>query len=509
MEMKLWRVAVFVAVGSTSFLSAAGAADTDINAILQAALKSSHAPGLAAAVVRDDKIVYLDGVGVRERGSDKPVTADTLFAIGSCTKAFTATALAILVAEGKADWDDPVRKHLPSFRLDDPLADRDVRLRDLLCHRIGLARHDLLWYRAPWSIEESVRRMAYLERSTSFRSAYEYNNLAYLAAGLAISAIAKQPWHEFMQQRLFKRLQMKDTVFTSSEAQKTDNHASPHSRDSDDKVSVIPWYNDDEQIRASGSIKASVGDLSRWLRFQLGQGKLDGEQVVSAEALAETHTPQIPVPLTATDRATEVTQSSYGLGWHIRDYRGHAIHEHGGAVDGFRARIMLVPRKNLGVVLLTNLDDAVVVNVAGNNLLDALLGLEKKDWNAFFVAEQKKADAARKEPRRIPGTAAKELEMYVGSYSEPAYGTIKIVKRGDALRLCWSSFQMPLAHFHYDTFLTPRDRRLPLALRAETAAFEMNADAEMSTLRFLGRKFTRDKRTAACGLACSQANRLR
>ena len=148
------------------------------------------------------------------------MTADTLFAIGSCTKAFTATALVILVAEGKADWDDPVRKHLPWFRLDDPLADRDVRLGDLLCHRIGLARHDLLWYRAPWSIEDSVRRMAFLERSTSFRSTYEYNNLAYLAAGLALEAIAKQPWNEFVQERLFKPLQMKDAVFTSGGAKK-------------------------------------------------------------------------------------------------------------------------------------------------------------------------------------------------------------------------------------------------------------------------------------------------
>jgi CubicO group peptidase (beta-lactamase class C family) len=498
--MRSWFLGVLLISASTTVVPAAEPSQAAINALLGNALQARNAPGLAAAVVRDDKIVYLNGVGFRERGGDKPVTADTLFAIGSCTKAFTATALAILVAEGKAGWDDPVRKHLPSFRLDDPLADRDVRLRDLLCHRIGLARHDLLWYRAPWSIEESVRRMAYLERATSFRSTYEYNNLAYLAAGLAIGTIAKQPWHEFVHKRLFKRLKMNDAVFTRGEAWKSPNHASPHSHDADGKVLVIPWYNDDNQIRASGSIEANVRDLSQWLRFQLAHGKLDGEQVVSAEALEETHTPRIPVPLTVADRAAGATQASYGLGWHIRDYRGHAIHEHGGAVDGFRARIILVPRKNLGLVLLTNVDDMVVVNAAGNNLLDFLLGLEKKDWNAFFAEEDKKAQAVQEDrlvkrlKGRIRGTSAKELDVYVGTYSEPAYGTVKIAKDGDALRLSWSSFHMPLTRFHYDTFLTPlRERSLPAALRAETALFEMNADAEMSTLRFLGRKFKRDK----------------
>ncbi len=276
----------------TANLPAAHAAEppdsTVIDGILDETLKAWHAPGIAVAVVREGKTVYF-ARGVRERGGDKLVTPNTLFAIGSCTKAFTATALAILVDEGKADWDDPVRKHLPWFRLDDPLADRDVRLRDLLCHRIGLARHDLLWYRAPWSVEESVRRMAFLSRSSSFRSKYEYNNLAYLAAGLAISSAAKKPWHEFVRERLLQPLHMNGVVFTSGEARKAPDHASPHGHDASGNVEVIPWYDDDRQIRASGSIKASVRDLSRWLRFQLAEGVHDGRRLVSADALHETH----------------------------------------------------------------------------------------------------------------------------------------------------------------------------------------------------------------------------
>jgi CubicO group peptidase (beta-lactamase class C family) len=429
-------------------------------------------------------------------------TADTLFAIGSCTKAFTATALAILVEEGKADWDDPVRKHLPWFRLDDPLADRDVRLCDLLCHRIGLASHDMLWYGAPWSIEQSVRRMAFLERSTSFRSTYEYNNLAYLAAGLAIGEIATQPWHLFVQERLFKPLGMNRAVFTSGDAQKAADHASPHGHDAGGKVTVIPWYCDDKQIRASGSIKGSARDLSQWLRFQLANGKIDGKQVVSPAALEETHTPRIPVLLSDAQRDAGATQASYALGWHISDYCGRAIHEHAGAVAGFRARAILVPRKKLGLVLLTNLEDMEIVQAAGNTLLDHLLGLEKKDWNDFFEKELHKAKEAKEQrlQKRLAGQVkrakARDLDLYVGSYSEPAYGTVTITRKGGAPWLKWSSYEFPLTHFHYDTFLTPqKDLQLPAALRAETVVFEMNEDAEISVLRFLDRKFTRDKAT--------------
>ena len=175
---------------------------------------------------------------------------------------------------------------------------------------------------------------------------------------------------------------------------------------------VIPWYNDDKQIRASGSIKASVRDLSQWLRFQLSGGKSDGKRLISAEALEETHTPQIPVPLSAADRAAGAMQASYGLGWHITEYRGHAIHEHGGAVDGFRARIILVPRKKLGLAVLTNLEDMGIVNAAGNNLLDHLLDLKPKDWNAFFAEEHRKAKAAEKERLR------KKLKQCAGHETE-------------------------------------------------------------------------------------------
>ncbi len=495
--MRSCIVALVLMFGTTTFVQGGEPSKKEMDDLLRDALEYWRAPGLAAAVVLDDKVIYLNGHGVRQVGRNDPVTADTLFAIGSCTKAFTATAMAILVDEGKIDWDDKVSKHLPSFRLDDPLADHDVRLRDLLCHRIGLARHDLLWYRAPWSVRESVRRMAFLERKSSFRSTYEYNNLAYLAAGQAVEAVAKQPWHVFVNQHLFEPLGMKDAVFTSGAAQKSGRAATPHGYDGDGKIVPIPWYNDDEQIRASGSIKASAADLTRWLRFQLAGGKYRGKQLVSAEALEETHTPQIPMPL----GVPGATQPSYGLGWQITEYRGQAVHLHGGAVDGFRAGIVLVPRKKLGVVVLANVEEMGIVQAASRNLLDLLLDLEKKNWNHYFDDERKKskeAEAERLRKRlagRIRGTKAKALDFYAGTYTEPAYGTVTIAKKGEGLALNWSSFTIPLTHFHYDTFVTPAtDLTLPIDLRVAPVVFEMNEDAEIAVLRFLDRKFSRTKR---------------
>jgi CubicO group peptidase (beta-lactamase class C family) len=479
--------------------SAAAPEAAAVDAIVAEALRAWGAPGMAVAAVRDDKAVYLKGAGVRERGKAEAVTPDTLFAIGSCTKAFTATALALLVDEGKAAWDDPVRKHLPTFRLADPLADREVTLRDLLCHRTGLARHDLLWYRAPWPVEESVRRMAYLEQRHSFRATFEYNNLAYLAAGLAVGGAAKEPWHDFVRKRLFTPLGMKGAVFTPSEALKAD-HATPHRLGAGGKAEPMAWYPDDRQIRASGSIKAGVRDLSQWLRLQLAGGMLDGRRVVSEAALAETHTPQVVLPPDRRRaRATGATQVSYGLGWQITDYRGHAVLLHGGAVDGFRALIVLLPKDRLGVVLLCNLDETEVVSAAAYALLDHLLGLPKKDWNAHFRRQRDAAKSAGQErlrqrlAARQPGTKpSREVDAYAGTYTEPAYGAVQVTQDGPALALRWSSFRVPLKHFHYDTFVVPEQTaRGPDHLSNEPAVFALDGEGEVKTLRFLGRTFTR------------------
>jgi len=468
----------------------ASAADTGpLDSLLQDAVKSFQVPGLAVVIVHNDRVVYLKGAGVRKIGTSDPVTPETIFALASVTKAFTATALGILVDEGKADWDDPVRKHLPWFRLADPLADRDVTLRDLLCHRTGLVRNDLLWYRSSWDVEETVRRMAYLEPSFSFRSTYRYNNLGYLTAGLAIGSASKSPWHEFVQKRIFDPLQMKHSVFTPSQAEKTGNAATPHSRRGKDAPLAISWYPDDNQIRASGSIKSCVRDLAPYLRMQLAGGVCGQTRIISARSLAETHRPQIITPVEANrTRLAGTTQASYALGWHVSDYRGQALLEHGGSNDGFRTRVMLFPKSKLGLALLTNVDEDEVLQALGNEMADHLLGLPKTEWQAYYLKHRKVGPAPTELPTQVKGTKPSlDLEAYAGVYEEPAYGKVRVTCKNDKLRLAWSSFDVALEHYHYDTYVLPALNRPG----QETATFSLGADGKVASLRFLERTFKR------------------
>jgi CubicO group peptidase (beta-lactamase class C family) len=466
-----------------------------LDTIFADALKTYPVPGLAVAVVRNDEVVYLKGHGVREAGGKDAVTPDTLFGIGSCTKAFTATALALLIDDGTLSYDDPVRKHVPFFHLSDPLADREVTLRDLLCHRTGLARHEILWYRAPWSVEESVRRMAHLEPATSFRSTYEYNNLCYLAAGLAVENAANRPWNEVVQKRLFDKLRMKGAVFTKAAALKAADHATPHRVAADGKAQVIDWYPDDNQIRASGSIKAGVRDLSQWLRLQLDNGVYDGKRIVTTKVFAEQHTPQMVVPSTGPlTKMTDSTQLSYGLGWFIYDYRGHLVWEHAGAVDGFRAKILLAPRDKVGVVVLGNSDRAEAVLATSYQVLDHLLGLEKRDWNGYYLDQIKRgAEAAKKkreqfEAGRNPDAKPSlDLEGYTGTFEDAAYGTLKITKKDAALQLRLSSYEGRLEHYKDDAFAFVE----PGLIENEVARFVLGTDRDVTAVRFVGRTFKR------------------
>lgn len=471
--------------------------ETKLDALVGRVQKTWELPGLAIVLVHEDRIAYLRGTGVREQGKPEAITPDTLFGIGSLTKAFTATALGTLVEEGKLAWDDPVRKHLPWFHLADPLADRDVTIRDLLCHRSGLARNDLLWYRAPWSVEETVRRMAHVQPTASFRNTYQYNNLAYLAAGLALGAAAGKPWQEVVREKLLQPLGMSRVAFSRSEVLKSRDYASPHRRGTDGKIAPIPMYDDDQQVRASGSIKASVRDLAAWVRFQLNEGTVNGVRVLSSRVLAETKTPQMIVPVSPDMvRLAESTQASYGLGWHITDYRGQPLFEHGGAVDGFRARILLLPRQKIGMVLLTNVETMEALQSLGFQLLDLVLNQSPRDWDSFYQAQVNQAARQRQQAearliaeRRKNTKPSHELDAYTGTYRNPAYGSLRIDRDTLANRLVlrWSSWQLPLEHYHFDTFLYAAEARLD----KDTVMFTLRNNGEIGSLRFLEQTFAR------------------
>ena len=323
-----------------------------------------HVPGLAIAVVQNDSVAFARGYGVRRLGETEPVDADTLFAIASNSKAFTTAALAILVDEGKLNWDDRVRKHLPEFALYDPFVSDEMTVRDLVCHRSGLDTFsgDLLWYETGYTAEEILRRARQLNPTSSFRSKYGYQNLMYIAAGQVIERVSGKTWAAFVDERILTPLGMERTTTSVRDFQ--DNVASPHNNSGaggsaddspDSPLRPLPHGNVDNCWVRCG-LNASVNDLARWMRLQLGRGTIDGKQIFSREQSWEMWQPQIMLPVSES-QATDVPSRhfrAYGLGWVLFDYQGVKVLNHGGGLDGMISQTAIVPERNLGVVVLTN-----------------------------------------------------------------------------------------------------------------------------------------------------------
>jgi CubicO group peptidase (beta-lactamase class C family) len=484
----LWIVVI---LASTPALTAAERWDERaVEDVVREALKAWHVPGVAVAIVRQDAVVYLRGHGLRAVDGKDPVTPDTLFPIASCTKSFTTSALALLADAGKLDWDDSVRKHLPYFRLADPLANDNVVLRDLVCHRTGLRAHDFLWYDAPWPAEETVRRAGRLPLDRPFRSAFQYQSTMFVAAGLAVAAAGGLPWDAFVQKRLLDPLGMTATRLTTSAAEKSADRARPHRLRPGGKVEAIPEYRM-EAPDPAGSIYSNARDLAQWLRFHLANGTVDGRRLLAASSLEETHAPQMVIRREGADRDffPDTRQMSYGMGWVLYDHRGRLLMAHAGTIDGFRAHLTQLPEEKIGIVILANLHQTRFNLALSNSLIDLLLGLPRKDWNAILTAAALKEEEALAEQarlrleRRHQGTRpSRELAAYAGNYDHPAYGTVRVRLERGGLTWAWNRFSAPLEHYHYDTFVLPIE-----IMGRPLATFGLDAAGTIISLRVEGR----------------------
>lgn len=459
-----------------------------LDAIVAKSMRAWGVPGVAVAIVKNDKVILAKGYGVRELGKPEPVTADTIFAIGSTTKAFTTAAMAILADEGRLRWDDPVRRHIEYFRLADPLASEQVTLRDLVSHRTGLSRHDELWYGSPWTSEELLRRIGEVPLTKPFRCCWQYQNVMFLAAGYAAGHAAGTTWQDLIQRRVFDPLRMTGANFTPAAAMAAADHSTPHRKNAQGEVKVIPWRNLDS-IAPAAAINASVNALTHWIRMQLNDGMFEGRRLISSANVAEMRTPQTAMRPEDWGRSwnPESNQVSYGLGWFLQDYRGLHLVQHGGAIDGFRAQITLVPREKLGIVVLSNLNEENMPEALRYQLLDALLGLPAKDWDAVLIDHFQKIDAAAKlqelafVANRQPGTKpSHELSAYEGDYQNAGYGIVHVKVAGPTLELDWRGNVRQLEHFHYDTFLTPEKQPVD---------FRLNSAGQVVGLRFFETEF--------------------
>ncbi|HSJ13135.1 MAG TPA: serine hydrolase [Longimicrobiales bacterium] len=429
------------------------------------AIAAWEVPGLAVAIVEDGRTVLARGYGVRETGTDARADEHTLFAIASNTKAFTVAALAMLVDEGKLDWDDRVRDHLPWFELYDPYVSAEMRIRDLLSHRSGLGTFsgDLLWYGTPYSPEEVVRRTRLLPAAGPFRASYGYSNLMFIAAGEVVRAASGKPWEQFVRERILDPLGMRRTVLSTDALAQRDNVATPHKTWAGTST-PIPWQNWNT-MGAAGSIISSVSDMAEWLKLQLGGGVTAGGDTLFAPAQQWTmwtmHTPQA-VPASSRELYPSTNFRGYALGWALNDYLGRRIVSHGGGYDGMYSRVVLVPEAKLGMVVLTNSMTGISTAIT-NRILDAYLGGEERDWSALLLERERRANTREAERRAavvrqtVAGTRPSlPLDAYAGTYVGAMYGdaTVTLEDGGLVLRLLPNpELVADLRHLQFDTFV--------------------------------------------------------
>lgn len=466
--------------------------------VVEQVMQEWKVPGIAVAIVKDGKVVYAQGYGYRDVKGQLKVTPDTLFAIGSCSKAFTAAALGLLVDEKKLQWDETVRTHLPELRLYDDYATARIRVRDLVSHQSGLPRHDLVWYGSPLPRQELFDRLRYLEPSAPLNAKYQYNNLMFMTAGVLLERIAGTAWEEFVRQRIFAPLGMKTSNTSVTALQKAADYSLPYGEEKGE-VKAIPFRNIDE-IGPAGSINSSVNEMTNWLLLQMNKGKVGDRQIISESSLLETQTPQI---VAGGDlKYDESFYASYAMGWGVYVYRGHHILRHGGGIDGFTSNVTLLPKDNLGIVVLTN-SGSPASGLIANVAVDRLLGLSEvphvqrvKEAEAKGKEAAAKAQADEEAKRKKDTKPTLALSEYVGQFIHPAYQTLTITRDGEQLKGNLHGLPFTLKHHHYDVFMSTDG-----TFNRTKVSFLMNKAGELDRVAILlepGVKeivFTRKKET--------------
>lgn len=429
-----------------------------LDTLVHEAMEEWQVPGLALAVVRDGEDDLVKAYGLRDVEAGLSVTADTQFILCSVTKSFTALGLAILVDEGRFDWTKPVRDYLPEFRLQDAAATDHVTTIDLLCHQTGLPRHDWIWMPGDISRAEMLAALRYIEPSKDIRTAYQYCNLGYVAAGMIAERISGQTWEDFTRERIMKPLGMVHTGFSDAELERIPDSARPYILHDQEKAGEFVrrrarlWPIADTP---AGGINVAASDMARYMRLYLSDGKVDGTPLVSSARLKALQEPRV---YTGKSQFAEIGESHYGLGLATHHYRGERVIDHHGGWIGWGTLMSLLPERGCGITVLTNRSSSPVTEIVTNAIIDHLIGKDAIPWFDRFreprraYIAQRPADIAAKRAARRTDAPSRPLSEYVGDYIHAAYGRVSIEAPNDALVFRYRGMAGALTHRHYDSF---------------------------------------------------------
>ena len=422
---------------------------------IEKSLRDYQVPGASVGIVVDGFVVYAKGFGFRDLEAKLPVTAETQFLIGSCTKAFTSFVMGCLVDEGVIGWDDRIADVLPEFRLSDRYASQMLTFRELLSHQTQLPRHDYYWYNSELTPADVFRRMKYLDLDTNSYERFHYNNLTYLALGMSMERLTNMSWKDLVTTKILTPLKMTKTVFSVDEMQKSGNYSHPYI-EKDDVIKRMNFRNF-TLVGPGACMISNISDMTRWVQLQINRGEWDQTPLISQATFKEMHAPQVIVGGYPESKEEQVR--SYGLGWYVQSHLGILNVMHDGALDGFTSFVSLLPQKGIGIVVLSNKNLTAWPRMITMELFDRLLEIPRNGWLKEGLTSVTKSKEVMRETiadelitRKKGTTPSHSLEEYVGIYEHPAYGLVHVDYENGALIARYNNFKFQLEHWHYDVF---------------------------------------------------------
>ena len=460
--MKKLLLAVVVLMYAYHSLAQTSTADKRFNGLDTAfarVLKEWKAPGFAVAVIEKNKVVYSKGFGYRDYEKKIPVTPQTLFAIGSCTKAFTSSLIGILQKDGKVDIDKPVRDYLPELRFYNDNMNTQITLRDMMCHRTGLPRHDFSWYYFPTTRDSLLQRIRYQEPTAGLREVWQYNNFMFLAQGVVAEKLYQRPWEQLIKEKILDKLGMTQTVFSVRDMEKNSDAAKGYYLKHDSVITLMDYYNIDA-MGPAGSINSNVTEMANWVITWINGGKYNGNEIIPADYVSQAQSSQMITSAGLPDKENpDIHMSTYGFGWMMGSYKGHYRVQHGGNIDGFSANVTFFPSDSIGIVVLVNQNGSSVPSIVRNIIADKALKLPYTDWNTTLKKANDKAIAASRESARNVSSRQQfntrpshPLKDYAGYFTNKGYGAWDCFVRNDSLFVMVSNKLIWLKHYHYDVF---------------------------------------------------------
>lgn len=427
---------------------------------LNALLKATKTSGFAVAVVKKDKVIYSSGFGYRDYENKIPVDSNTLFAIGSSSKAFTCAILGQLKNEGKLTFQDSPLKYVPSLKFYNSNLNENIIIEDLMCHRTGLPRHDVSWYLfSSHSKDSLIQRIQYMEPNTGLRQQWQYNNFMFALQGVIAEKITGKSWEDNIKERFFTPLGMTRSNTTIQEMKQASNASFGYDLKGD-AITKVDYY-DIAGMSPAGSINSSVNDMTKWLITWVNNGKFNNQEIlpdsyiyeaISSHAVVGGDLPSKEMP--------NSFMSNYGYGWFITSYKGQYSVEHGGNIDGFSANVAFFPADDIGIVVLTNQNSSALPTLVTNTVADRLLNVKRTDWVAYYKDKQEnikkiKEEAKKNDDKKVNEenhTSSHTLPSYTGLYSNPSYGTIELITKNDSLFATLKNTKCYLKSKYYDIF---------------------------------------------------------